>query len=291
MNINGHEIGKAPFIIAEVGLNHCGDLYHAFQMIKAANWAGCNAVKFQTFKAVDVCDDEQEYTYQSQGKTITEKRINLFRRTQLRDSDWKLLSDSCRKEGIIFLSTPETPADLDILLEVGIPAIKIGSDNLTNIPMLKYCARDDVGLPIILSCGMSDSLEVGRALYAVGMGGAEAAVLVCTSQYPCGPESANLSRIRTLQRGYGGIPIGLSDHTIGYAAAVAAVGLGASIFECHFTLNHDLPGPDHWWSKTPEELREWVSAINTAHVMMGDGVVKPNDMELEAKAKFQRRVA
>jgi len=284
MLIAGHEIGREPFTIAEVGLNHNGDLDRARAMIGVAAALGVTAVKFQTFKAADVCDEEQEYAYQSQGKTVTEKRINIFRRAELPASAWAVLKAECERNNVVFLSTPETPADLALLMKVGIPAIKIGSDNLTNLPMLRYCAQS--GLPIILSCGMSDMKELHAALHIVS----NAVVMVCTSQYPCPPDEANLARVETLLK-YCAEYVGFSDHTSDHMSAAIAVALGASVFEKHFTLSHDLRGPDHWWSANPRELAEWVHTINTAWTMLGDGKIEPSEREREAKAKYQRRVA
>lgn len=272
--------------MAEVGLNHNGELDRALEMIHVAATAGCDAVKFQTFKASGVCDPDQVYSYTSQGQVITEPRINIFRRAELAPGVWPLIKAECEAAGVIFLSTPQNPSDLDVLLKVGVPAIKVGSDDLTNHQMLRYCARDDVGLPIILSCGMSDLGEVYAAMEAVR--GVEVALLVCTSQYPCPPADANLRRIQTLRTAFRGVPVGFSDHTVGHIAAVTAVGLGACVFEKHFTLDHDLPGPDHGFSADPNELLSWVAAIREAHIMLGSPEVKPTHAELQAKPKYQR---
>lgn len=306
MNIAGHEIGVDPFIIAEVGLNANGSIHRAFEMIEVAKAAGCTAVKFQTFRAVDVCPPDQMYTYQQREplfppmeqfvtRTITEPRINLFKRAEFSESAWPIIKAECDRVGIIFLSTPETPHDLDILLKVGIPAIKIGSDNLTNRPLLRHCFAPDVGLPIILSCGMSDILEINAALSLASS--SDLILMICTSEYPCPRESTNLRRIPTLKNSLAWplnsqnrIAIGFSDHTQGTIAAITSVGLGACVFEKHFTLSLALPGPDHWWSCNPKELSEWVSAIRTAHTMLGDGVMRPSAKELEAKKLYQRTV-
>jgi len=287
VNIAGHEIGKEPFIIAEAGLNHGGDINAAIEMIGTAAACGVTAVKFQTFKAADVCDEEQDYSYKSQGKKVTEKRIEIFRRCELPVSAWPHLKAECDRQGVIFLSTPETPADLDILLEVGIPAIKIGSDNLTNLPMLRYCARDDVGLPMIISTGMSTADEIETARKTIG--DVPRIWMVCTSQYPTPTEDANLLRIKTMFKSP--CLMGFSDHTRGYMPAALAVALGACVFEKHFTLSHDMPGPDHWWSAEPKELENWVDMIHKAHVMLGDGIVKPSKQELVNKEQYQRKVA
>ena len=287
MNTGGYEIGKDLFLIAEAGINHNGSVQNAMDMIEAARLCGCNCVKFQTFKAEEVCDDKQTYTYRSQGKEITESRQAMSKRVELPDSAWSKLRNECYRKGLIFLSTPETPSDVDILMEVGVPALKIASDNLTNLPMLRYCAK--TGLPLILSCGMSDMSEVTTAVSIIGT--KDNALLVCTSNYPTEPVDVNLARMTTLKNAFPSLEVGFSDHTLGNMAAVIAASLGASIFECHFTLSENLPGPDHSWSKTTEGLKQWVRYIKMARTMLGDGVVHPRGMEIANKSKFQRKVA
>ncbi len=249
--------------------------------------AGCEAVKFQTFHAADVCDPAQMYTYTSQRREVTEPRIEIFRRSELPDDAWPKLKAECDRIGITFLSTPETPRDLDILLPLGIPAIKIGSDNLCNYAMLKHCARDEVGLPIILSCGMSNLSEVVAALAITGT--ENTALLVCTSNYPTEAPDVNLLRIATLKYWYPQMPIGYSDHTLGSMAAVMATAMGAAIIETHFSLDENLPGPEHSWAKTPAGLAQWVADIREAHIMRGDGVVAPGKKEAENKVAYQRK--
>src|SRR5262249_10609741 len=154
---------------------------------------------------------------------------------------------------ILFFSTPQNESDLDILMKVGVPAVKVGSDDFTNIPLLKSYAAS--GLPLILSSGMSDLAEAYHGLDAVGaFDGYPTVLLVCTSQYPRPPEYANLARITTLRAAFPPVPIGFSDHTRGPLASALAVALGACFLEKHFTLSHDLPGPDHWFSEDPQGL-------------------------------------
>lgn len=284
MKIGGIELGIEPFIIAEAGLNHNGDLDRALEMVRIAHIAGCYAVKFQTFTASGVCSEDQVYTYRSQGKTITEPRINIFRRAELPVGAWPVIKRECERFGIIFLSTPQNPSDLDVLMGVGIPAIKIGSDDLTNIEMLKYCAK--TRLPIILSTGMSNAVDIGNALAAIHP--SEAVLMACTSEYPCPDESVNALKIRTLS--WHNPLVGFSDHTKTSNAAIMAVALGACVFEKHFTLDHTLPGPDHWWSADTPELANYVNDIRSAHVMLGNGAIEPSAAELHNKAKYQRMV-
>lgn len=279
-----------PFVVAEVGINHNGDLERALEMIHVAKSAGCDAVKFQTFKATEfVNDPSQMFTYRSQGKEVTESMLAMFQRYELPEQAWQVIRAECIKAGITFFSTPQNRSDLDILLKLGVPAVKVGSDDFTNLPLLKSYAQS--GLPLILSTGMSDLAEAHQALEVVGgLDGYPVILLVCTSQYPTPPEDANLARITTLRGAFPGVPIGFSDHTRGTMASGLAVALGAVFLEKHFTLGHDLPGPDHWFSEDPAGLTEWVQGIRTAYRMLGNPLVRPTSVERGNKPEYQRRL-
>lgn len=282
--------GYEPFVVAEVGINHNGELERALEMIHVAKVAGCDAVKFQTFKANEfVNDPTQMFTYQSQGKEVTESMLDMFQRYELPESAWSVIKEKCVKEKIMFLSTPQNRSDLDVLLKVGLNAVKVGSDDFTNLPLLKSYAQ--TGLPLIVSTGMSDLSEAYQALETIGaFDGYPVLLLVCTSQYPTPPDDANLARITTLQAAFPMVPIGFSDHTSGPIASTLAVALGAVFLEKHFTLNHDLPGPDHWFSEDPEGLTEWVKSIRTAYRMVGNPLVRPTPIEKRNKREYQRRL-
>lgn len=283
-------VGAEPFVVAEVGINHNGELERALEMIHVAKLAGCDAVKFQTFKANEfVNDPSQMFTYRSQGKEITESMLAMFRRYELPENAWPVIKAECTKAGIMFFSTPQNRSDLDILLGVGVPAVKVGSDDFTNLPLLKSYAKS--GLPLILSTGMSDLAEAHQALEAVGaLDGYPVILLVCTSQYPTPPDDANLARITTLRCAFPPVPIGFSDHTRGALASALAVALGAVFLEKHFTLSRELPGPDHWFSEDPSGLTEWVVGIRTAHRMLGNPLVRPTMVERGNKREYQRRL-
>jgi N,N'-diacetyllegionaminate synthase len=282
--------GHAPFVVAEVGINHNGELERALEMVHVAARAGCDAVKFQTFKAAEfVNDPSQMFTYRSQGREVTESMLAMFQRYELPVSAWPVIKEECQKAGILFFSTPQNRSDLDILLQLGVPAVKVGSDDFTNLPLLKSYAS--TGLPLILSTGMSDLAEAHQALEAVGaLDGYPVILLVCTSQYPTPPEDANLARITTLRAAFPMVPIGFSDHTRGSLAAAMAVALGACFLEKHFTLSHELPGPDHWFSEEPEGLVDWVAGIRAAQTMMGSPLVRPTAIERGNKLEYQRRL-
>lgn len=288
--IGGRQVGPAhlPFVIAEVGINHNGQLPKAMEMIRVAKAAGADAVKFQTFKASEfVGDPHQQFTYQSQGAQVTESMLAMFERYELPRDAWRAIKLECERHDIVFMSTPQNRADLDLLVEVGLPAVKIGSDDFTNLPLIQSYAQ--TGLPLILSCGMSDLAEVHQALEAAGfLDGYPVALLLCTSQYPTPPQDVNLRKLTTLQAAFPNLVLGFSDHTQGPLASSLAAALGAAIFEKHFTLDRTAAGPDHWFSEDPQGLAQWITSIRTAAVMLGSSQVRPTRAELDMR-KIARR--
>ena len=277
-----------PFIVAEAGINHNGELAKAFEMIKVAKQSGVDAIKFQTFKAEEFCGDKrQTITYKSQGKEVSESMLELFKRYEFGRDEWFEIKQKCVDENILFLSTPQNRSDLDLLLELGLSAIKVGSDDFTNLPLLKDYSTTK--LPIIVSCGMSDLAEVYQALDAIGkFEGYPTILLLCTSQYPTPPEDVNLLKLKTLASTFPSLVLGFSDHTEGVLASSLAVSFGAVFFEKHFTLDNNLPGPDHWFSENPEGLKAWVESIHQSYQMMGNALVRPTTKELEMR-KLARR--
>jgi N-acetylneuraminate synthase/N,N'-diacetyllegionaminate synthase len=287
--LNFLELDK-PYVIAEAGINHNGDLDIAFKMIEAAKKCGADAVKFQTFKAEEFCGDpKQMFTYTSQGESVTESMLDMFKRVEFTEGDWYKIRKHADTVGIEFLSTPQNLGDLELLMKLGVSAIKVGSDDLTNEPLIQKYSLS--GLPLILSTGMSDEVEIESALIASGFHeGNSVALLVCTSQYPTPPQDVNISRVITLRTKYPTLTLGFSDHTEGNEAAILSVGLGAIIFEKHFTLDHQLPGPDHWFSPDPTELKKWVESIHLAYQMKGTGALTPSKAELEMRILARRSV-
>jgi N,N'-diacetyllegionaminate synthase len=279
-----------PFVILEAGINHNGDLSLALEMVRAAKRCGADAVKFQTFKAEEfVGDPTLIFEYKSQGVAVRETMLEMFKRHEFAPEAWQAIRDFCVSEGIEFLSTAQNKGDLDFLLTLGIKAVKIGSDDFNNIPLLTSYAEK--GLPLILSCGMADLAEVERSLAAVRRVNTQPlTLLVCTSQYPTPPEDANLRRVTTLKREFPDVIIGFSDHTQGVQAATIAASLGAQVFEKHFTLDRNLPGPDHWFSADEAEAAAWVAAIRSTAVFLGDGKVQPSPEEVKMRALARRSV-
>lgn len=290
IKIKNFEIGPdfAPFIVAEVGINHNGELEKALEMVRVAKQAGASAVKFQTFKAEEfVANKSQTFTYTSQGQQVTESMLDMFKRYEFEAEDWKKIARYCDQEEICFLSTPQNRSDLDLLLEIGIPAIKIGSDDFTNLPLIEDYASTQ--LPIIISCGMASLEEVKKSLHALGaFEGYPCVLLLCTSQYPTPPEDVNLTKYDTLKKEFPELLLGFSDHTQGPLASSLAVSFGACVFEKHFTLDHQLPGPDHWFSEDPQGLKVWIDSILQAKEMLGSPELRPTQKELEMRILARR---
>lgn len=290
--INGKKIGGEcePFIIAEAGINHNGDLELAKAMVLAAKRANVDAVKFQTFYAKDFIQDRSvTYTYRSQGKEITEPIIDMFERAEFTPEQWKELKYYCDDNDMLFLSTAGNISDFELLLSIGVKAVKVGSDDFVNIPLIRRYAKENI--PLLLSCGMATEEEIDLTLRNAGlMNGKDMCLFLCTSQYPTPPADVNIRKLITLQKKYPNLVVGLSDHTQGDTAACMAVALGAKIFEKHFTLDHNLPGPDHWFSETPETLKQWVDSIREAYQMLGSSELKPTEVEIKQRTEYHRSI-
>lgn len=292
IEIGQHIVGEKypPFIIAEAGINHNGDLSLAKKMILAAKEAGVDAVKFQTFRTEEFIQDKEEmYTYQSQGVQVTESQYEMFKRTEFSEEEWKELKSFCDEQDIVFLSTVSGIDGLELLLRIGVDAIKVGSDDFVNIPLLdKY---EKYGLPMIVSCGMATEEEIAVSLKTLrAQEGHPISLMLCTSQYPTPPEDVNAKKLLTISEKFPEVVPGLSDHTQGSVAAVIAVAYGARVFEKHFTLDHNLPGPDHWFSADPVELKEWTDGIRTAYVMLGNPILKPTKTEEKQRDVMHRSI-
>lgn len=273
-------------IIAEVGLNHNGELDLARRSIEAAAKAGCDAVKFQNFRTEDFIQDQtRTLTYKSQGKEVTESFYELCKRNEFKP-EWmgelKSLSDDL---GLTFLSTPTSEEGIRDLKDAGCKYVKNGSDYLTHLPLLRAMA--DSGMHVIVSTGMADDDDITSALGALGPALPDRVTLLhCTSNYPTAPENANLRRMTALADRYG-LAVGFSDHTEGWQAMVQAVTLGAVMIEKHFTLDRNLPGPDHWFSSTPEEMAKLVNEVRRAEACLGDATIKPAKGEMAIRDEYR----
>lgn len=279
--------GQPCFLIAEAGVNHNGDVAMARRLIDVAARAGADAVKFQTFKAdLVISDDAPKARYQLDHTDPGESQLEMVRRFQLSYDDFAALRDYCHDRGIVFLSTPFDHDSLDFLVTLGVPALKLPSGELTNLPLLHAAARS--GLPAILSTGMADLSEVGVAVETLRSGGCDQLVVLhCVSNYPADPADANLRAMATMAEAFD-VPVGYSDHTPGLTVALASVALGACVLEKHFTLDRTLPGPDHAASLDPEELTALVREIRTLESALGDGAKRPRPAEVDT-LKVARR--
>ncbi len=282
--------GEPVYIIAEIGINHNGDVQLAKQMISLVKSCGVDAIKFQIFKSEEfVSSPEDMYTYISQGKSVTESMLAMFKRYEFNADDWKEIFRFCQEETIDFFATPQNPSDLDFLLSlVDVPAIKVGSDDLTNLELLDYYARK--GKPLIISAGMAYLSEIEDAVNTIReTGNNDLAVLHCISSYPTEAEDIHLRKMDTIRRAFN-VVTGFSDHTRGSTAAIGAVTLGASIIEKHFTLDKNLPGPDHWFSANPEELKELVDGIRFIEKAKGQTSIAPTQKECEMRKLARRSI-
>jgi len=266
--------GRPCFIIAEAGVNHNGDIKLARQLIDVAVVAGADAVKFQTFKAERLATaDAPKADYQKQAGDSGESQLDMLRRLELSSEAHRELMAYSRQRGILFLSTPFDEEAADFLDALGVGLFKLPSGELTNLPFLGHVARK--GKPLIVSTGMSTLAEVEQAVETVGAAGnAGLALLHCVSAYPAEPADANLRAMQTMTAAFG-VPVGFSDHTLGTEVTLAAVALGACIIEKHYTLDRNLPGPDHRASLEPEELKLMMRSIRNVEASLGDGRKRP----------------
>lgn len=276
------------YFIAEIGVNHDGDVNVAKEMIDVAASAGADAVKFQTFAAERlVTTDAKKASYQdANDPRAGETQFQMLKRLELSKSDLIACRDHCATRDIEFLSTPFDEESADLLEAVGVRGFKVSSGDLTHIPLLQHLAQK--GLPIILSTGMGDAEEVRDAVSAIQtISKNDLALLHCVSNYPAAPSECNLRAMDTLADEFG-IPIGWSDHTLGSAVTLAAVARGARLIEKHFTLDTSRPGPDHKASLMPDELHQLIKDIRTVEAALGDGIKRPQPSELDT-ARVARR--
>lgn len=275
--------GEPCFVVAEAGVNHNGDVDRALELVDVAARAGADAVKFQTFDADRLAtQDAPKAEYQLANTGTSESQHAMLERLELSRSDHRRLMDRCEELGIVFLSTPFDESSADLLHELGVAAFKTPSGELTNLPYLRHVAR--LGKPMIVSTGMATLAEVDEAVRAIrDEGGSDVAILHCVSNYPASPKDVNLRAMHTLAAAYG-VPVGYSDHTVGIDISLAAVALGASIIEKHFTLDRTLPGPDHRASLEPEELIALVRGIREVESALGTGRKEPVPSERSTAA-------
>jgi N-acetylneuraminate synthase/N,N'-diacetyllegionaminate synthase len=273
-------------VVAEIGLNHNGDLDLAYKTIDAAVEAGADSVKFQNYRTEDFIGDRSlTYAYESEGRTIVESQYDMFKRCELTRPALVALKAHCDERGIVFHSTPTSEEGVRDLLEIGAPILKNGSDYLTNVHLIR--AMGKTGLTTVLSTGMATLADIDDAVRAFRETGNEQLILLhCTSSYPTTPEDVHLRKMATLGAAFQSL-VGFSDHTAGTTAAIGAVALGACWIEKHFTLDKSLPGPDHRFSADLDEFRTLVNGVRTVEQCLGTAIVGPTESEAQGRRDFR----
>jgi sialic acid synthase SpsE len=301
------------YVIAEIGVNHDGDLGRALEMVDAVAECGADAVKIQTFLAETLVKrDTPKAPYQLETTSSRESQFEMLRRLELSRNDHLLVMTRAQERGLDFLSTPYDRDSLDFLIgDMGVEQIKIASSDITNLPLLLEAGRSRRRL--ILSTGMSTMAEILRALNVIWFGArttvgstpsqaeiraplaakaeeylsSSVILMQCTSQYPAPVADANLRAIATIKEAFG-IPVGYSDHTLGSTTAIMSVALGSVAYEKHFTLDRTLPGPDHSASMEPLEFRSLVAAIREAETALGGGLKAPSPVEFQNRHPMRK---
>jgi len=285
LKVAGHQIGQdyPCFVIAEAGVNHNGNLDMAHQLIDVATQVGADAIKFQTFKAAHlVTANAPKAAYQLAATDAGESQFEMLQRLELDANAHAALVAHCREKHLVFLSTPFDETSADLLETLGVPAFKTPSGEITNLPYLSHIARKNK--PMIVSTGMAFLGEVETAVRTIEATGNHAfALLHCVSNYPANPTDTNLRAMHTMARAFN-VPVGYSDHTPGIEVSLAAVALGACIVEKHFTLDRNLPGPDHRASAEPAELATLVRGIRIVEAALGNGRKQPAASEANTAA-------
>lgn len=289
MNItNGIFKDDRCFIIAEAGVNHNGNLEIAKKLIDAACDAGVDAVKFQTFKAENLVTKYADKANYQRKTTGDGSQFEMLKSLELSYEYHIVLKHYCENKGILFISTPFDFESLNFLESINIPLYKVGSGDLTNIPLLTSMAR--LNKPMIISTGMANLGEVEKAIETVRKAGNnQIHLLHCTSNYPTAFEDVNLNAMLTLKNAFM-LPVGYSDHTEGIEIPIAAVALGARIIEKHFTLDKNMDGPDHKASVNPQELKKMVMSIRNVEKGFGDGIKRCSVNEENTKKVARKSI-
>lgn len=288
----------STFIIAEAGVNHNGSRDLALRLIDAAAHSGADAIKFQTFSAEKVVGPQASKAVYQQEATGAGSQYEMLKQLELGEDDYNELTIHCERSGIEFMSTPFDCDAVDFLLGHKVKRLKIPSGEITNHPFLAYLASKDV--PIIMSTGMASLDEVREAINVIS-GTRESldfqtplqdclTILHCTSNYPAELADVNLLAMKTLERETK-LPVGYSDHTLGIAVCSAAVALGASVIEKHFTLDRTMQGPDHNTSLEPDELEKMIKQVRDIEQALGSPEKAPTQSETEMRVLARRSVA
>ena len=275
---------KSPhtLIIAEAGVNHNGSLETAKRLIEVAVEAGADRIKFQTFAADRlVATTARKADYQQQTTDVAESQHQMIHSLELSREMHEVLIAHCQQCGIQFFSTGFDPESIDLLASLGLDSFKVPSGEITNLLYLRHVGA--YGKPVILSTGMANLGEIEAALAVLEEAGTvreQITVLHCNTEYPTPMQDVNLRAMLSIREAFG-VAVGYSDHTLGIEVPIAAVALGATVIEKHFTLDRNLPGPDHRASLEPEELKTMVSAIRNIERALGDGIKRPRPSEVK----------
>ncbi len=278
--------GHPCFIIAEAGVNHNSDIKLAKKLIDVAKDTKADAIKFQTFKTENLVTQTAKVTeYQRKNIGKQQTQFQMLKKLELSNNDFYRLNKYAQRKRILFLSTPYDKESVDFLISIGVPAFKISSADITNHPLLLYVAEKN--LPVILSTGMSTLEEVKEAVNVIKPINKKLILLHCTFDYPAKIGEINLRAMQTLRRIFQ-FPVGYSDHSLGIEVSIAAVALGACVIEKHFTLDKNLPGPDHKASLEPDRLKRMVKLIRNVEKALGNPIKQPAKSEI-ANRKTSRR--
>ena len=289
----GLKCNSSVLIIAEAGVNHNGSIDLAKRLIDVATHAGADIVKFQTFKADRlVSKDARKADYQRQTTDTDESQHEMIKNLELNDKMHLELIRYCAEKGVEFLSTPFDIRSVDYLQGLGVELWKIPSGEMTNLPYLRKIGS--LGQEVIASTGMCDLDEIAAALEVLESAGTareQITLLHCNTEYPTPMGDVNLRAMETLRNAFPGLKgVGYSDHTLGIEVPIAAVALGATVIEKHFTLDRTLPGPDHRASLEPEELSAMVRAIRNIETALGDGVKIPTPSESKNRSIARKSI-
>lgn len=279
------------FIIAETGVNHNGKIDLAYKLIDVAKEAGADAVKFQTFTAdTSVTKTAKKAGYQNKTSDKKETQYEMIKKLELNEQQHKKLISYCKNKNIQFLSSPFDFASIELLNKLRINTYKIPSGEIINLPYLRKVGEYNKN--VIMSTGMADLGEIEDALNTLINAGTKKekiTVLHCNTEYPTPIEDVNLSAMLTIKNAFD-VNVGYSDHTMGIEVPIAAVSMGARVIEKHFTLDRNLPGPDHKASLEPGELKAMVKAIRNIEKALGNGIKKPSPSELKNKPIVRKSI-
>ena len=276
------------YIIAEAGVNHNGDINLAYQLVDAAKAAGVDCIKFQTFKSENLVSHTAQKAEYQKAATGDSSQQDMLKQLELSFGEFVSLKEYCDRKGICFLSTPFDFESIEFLNSIEMPFWKIPSGEVTNYPYLVALAK--TGKPVVMSTGMCEMQEIGDAIAVLRENGtSDIKLLHCNTEYPTPYEDVNLRAMKTLRDAFG-VEVGYSDHTKGIEVPIAAVAMGASVIEKHFTLDRNMEGPDHKASLEPQELKQMVDSIRHIEAALGSGDKRPSPSEKKNMAVARKSI-